>query len=225
MHTLPTRQRMAVALYFAGDRTAPEIASILGCPEGTVYSDLGQRPSGAGRRVGTLTCHRTSAQQAHIGSMDISDDRALAVEEAGRRAGAALRSPAPAHGAAAIQTRAHRRRVVRVAATTAGLGVLVVAGLMVIRTDDRSVEQRPADTLPATITPTVSGQLQSPHRPRRRRRQQLQPPLVTMARSKDDGQRLPSRSSRSGPPCFSSGCRRSRRPMGSRCRIAERIHV
>ena len=40
VHTLPTRQRMVVALYFAGDRTAPEIASILGCPEGTVYSDL-----------------------------------------------------------------------------------------------------------------------------------------------------------------------------------------
>lgn len=82
------------------------------------------------------------------GSIDISDDRARAVEEAGRRAGAALRSPAPAHGAAAIQGRAHRRRVVRVAATTACVGVLLVAGLMAIRTDDRSVEQQPADTLP-----------------------------------------------------------------------------
>ena len=40
VHTLPSRQRMVVALYFAGERTAPEIASILGCPEGTVYSDL-----------------------------------------------------------------------------------------------------------------------------------------------------------------------------------------
>jgi DNA-directed RNA polymerase specialized sigma24 family protein len=29
-----------VTLHFAGDRTATEIASILGCPEGTVYSDL-----------------------------------------------------------------------------------------------------------------------------------------------------------------------------------------
>jgi hypothetical protein len=90
------------------------------------------------------------------GSMDISDDRARAVEEAGRRAGAALRSPAPAHGAAAIQARADRRRVVRVAATTACVGVLLVAGVMAIRRDDRSVEQRPADTLPARITPTVA---------------------------------------------------------------------
>ena len=40
VHTLPSRQRMVVALYFAGDRTATEIAGILGCPEGTVYSDL-----------------------------------------------------------------------------------------------------------------------------------------------------------------------------------------
>jgi RNA polymerase sigma factor (sigma-70 family) len=40
VHTLPARQRMVVTLYFAGDRTAPEIAAILGCPEGTVYSDL-----------------------------------------------------------------------------------------------------------------------------------------------------------------------------------------
>jgi RNA polymerase sigma factor (sigma-70 family) len=40
VRTLPSRPRMVVALYFAGDRTAAEIASILGCPEGTVYSDL-----------------------------------------------------------------------------------------------------------------------------------------------------------------------------------------
>ncbi len=40
VHSLPSRQRVVVALYFAGERTAPEIASILGCPEGTVYSDL-----------------------------------------------------------------------------------------------------------------------------------------------------------------------------------------
>ena len=40
VHTLPSRQRMVVALYFAGERTAAEIASILRCPEGTVYSDL-----------------------------------------------------------------------------------------------------------------------------------------------------------------------------------------
>jgi len=96
------------------------------------------------------------------GSVDISDDRARAVEEAGRRAGAALRSPAPAHGAAAIQGRAHRRRVVRVAATTACVGVLLVAGVMAIRTDDRSVEQQPADTLPSTDSTTPNSTTVAP---------------------------------------------------------------
>jgi RNA polymerase sigma-70 factor (ECF subfamily) len=40
VRTLPSRPRMAVALYFAGDRTTAEIATILECPEGTVRSDL-----------------------------------------------------------------------------------------------------------------------------------------------------------------------------------------
>lgn len=37
---LPTRPRMAVALYYAADRSTADIASILGVPEGTVRSDL-----------------------------------------------------------------------------------------------------------------------------------------------------------------------------------------
>lgn len=37
---LPTRPRMAVALYYAADYSAGEIASILDVPEGTVRSDL-----------------------------------------------------------------------------------------------------------------------------------------------------------------------------------------
>jgi RNA polymerase sigma-70 factor (ECF subfamily) len=40
VRTLPQRPRLAVALYFAGDRSTSEIAMILGCPEGTVCSDL-----------------------------------------------------------------------------------------------------------------------------------------------------------------------------------------
>jgi RNA polymerase sigma factor (sigma-70 family) len=40
VRTLPVRPRRAVALYFAGERTTAEIAAILGCPEGTVRSDL-----------------------------------------------------------------------------------------------------------------------------------------------------------------------------------------
>ena len=37
---LPERPRLAVTLYYAGDRTVAEVASILDVPEGTVRSDL-----------------------------------------------------------------------------------------------------------------------------------------------------------------------------------------
>jgi RNA polymerase sigma-70 factor (ECF subfamily) len=37
---LPERPRMVVALYYAGDHTVAEVASILAVPEGTVRSDL-----------------------------------------------------------------------------------------------------------------------------------------------------------------------------------------
>lgn len=90
------------------------------------------------------------------GSIGISEDRARAVDEAGRRAGAALRSPAPAHGAAAIQRQARRRSVVRVAAATAGVGVLLVAGGVAFKAGDRSSELRPVDTLTNTLPDTNS---------------------------------------------------------------------
>ena len=37
---LPERLRLAVVLFYAGDRTVVEVAGILGVPEGTVRSDL-----------------------------------------------------------------------------------------------------------------------------------------------------------------------------------------
>jgi RNA polymerase sigma-70 factor, ECF subfamily len=40
VRTMPTRPRMVVALYFAGDHSTADIAAILECPEGTVRSDL-----------------------------------------------------------------------------------------------------------------------------------------------------------------------------------------
>ncbi len=40
VRSLPERQRLVVALHYAGDQTTVEVASILGVPEGTVRSDL-----------------------------------------------------------------------------------------------------------------------------------------------------------------------------------------
>jgi RNA polymerase sigma factor (sigma-70 family) len=40
VHRLPTRPRAVVALYYVGDHSVAEVASILGVPEGTVRSDL-----------------------------------------------------------------------------------------------------------------------------------------------------------------------------------------
>ena len=40
VRSMPTRPRTVVTLFYAGDRTTAEIATILDCPEGTVRSDL-----------------------------------------------------------------------------------------------------------------------------------------------------------------------------------------
>jgi RNA polymerase sigma-70 factor (ECF subfamily) len=40
VRSLPSRPRMVVTLFYAGDHPIAEIASILDCPEGTVRSDL-----------------------------------------------------------------------------------------------------------------------------------------------------------------------------------------
>ena len=52
VRTMPSRPRMAVALYFAGDRSTAEIASILSCPEGTVRSDLSRARTILARQLG-----------------------------------------------------------------------------------------------------------------------------------------------------------------------------
>lgn len=40
VRSMPPRPRMVVALFYAGDHTTAEIATIIDCPEGTVRSDL-----------------------------------------------------------------------------------------------------------------------------------------------------------------------------------------
>lgn len=52
VRTLPTRPRMVVALYFAGDHTTAEVAAIAGVPEGTVRSDLSRARSVLAAQLG-----------------------------------------------------------------------------------------------------------------------------------------------------------------------------
>ena len=48
---LPERPRLAVTLYYAGDRTVAEVASILDVPEGTVRSDLSRARAALSREL------------------------------------------------------------------------------------------------------------------------------------------------------------------------------
>jgi RNA polymerase sigma-70 factor, ECF subfamily len=50
---LPERPRLAVALYYAGDRSVGEVAAILEVPEGTIRSDLSRARSFMLNRMGT----------------------------------------------------------------------------------------------------------------------------------------------------------------------------
>ena len=52
MRELPQRPRLAVTLYYAGDRTTAEVATILDVPEGTVRSDLSRARIALARELG-----------------------------------------------------------------------------------------------------------------------------------------------------------------------------
>ena len=49
---LPQRPRLAVTLYYAGDRSTAEVATILDVPEGTVRSDLSRARTALARELG-----------------------------------------------------------------------------------------------------------------------------------------------------------------------------
>ena len=61
----------------------------------------------------------------------LSEDRERRVEDLGRRAGAALRRPAPADGAEAVMRRSRNRRVVHTGAAI-GMATVLVIGIVVI---------------------------------------------------------------------------------------------
>jgi RNA polymerase sigma-70 factor, ECF subfamily len=51
VRNLPDRPRLAITLYYAGDRTTAEVASILDVPEGTVRSDLSRARAALAREL------------------------------------------------------------------------------------------------------------------------------------------------------------------------------
>ena len=74
----------------------------------------------------------------------LPDDRQRAVDDLGRRAGAALRSPAPRDGATGIMRRARNQRLIRVGGMAGAALVAVVVGIVVIGRPDDSARQRPS---------------------------------------------------------------------------------
>src|SRR5262245_40365270 len=78
-----------------------------------------------------------------------------AFEEIGRRAGAALRRPAPDNGLAAITHQARRGRLVK-AGVAAAVGVTVVVGAITITRGDEPNTLTPVNTIPDTTTPPTS---------------------------------------------------------------------
>jgi hypothetical protein len=83
----------------------------------------------------------------------LSDAREQVVDEWGRRAGAALRSPAPDSGVAAIKRRVRNQRIGQVGAL-AGVVAVVAIGLAVMSRADHSTPLRPGDDIPDTVVVT-----------------------------------------------------------------------
>jgi hypothetical protein len=74
---------------------------------------------------------------------ELPDDRQRAIDELGRRAGEALRTPAPDSGASAIMRRARQQRIVRAGGAVVGVLVVVAIAAIVFGVVDR--DREPAD--------------------------------------------------------------------------------
>lgn len=82
---------------------------------------------------------------------DLEQSRADAIDHLGRRAGAALRRPAPSDGSARIAHRVAVRRMVRATGVGAVLVAAIVAGI-VLSDRGSSEPQRPTDTTPKIVS-------------------------------------------------------------------------
>ncbi|MDO8361365.1 MAG: hypothetical protein Q7V88_00570 [Actinomycetota bacterium] len=90
-----------------------------------------------------------------------------AFDELGRRAGQALRRPAPEHGASDIARRGRLAQRVRTVAATGAAVVILVGGIALLTRDDRSTTITPGDTVAPDTTvltplPATTGALTEP---------------------------------------------------------------
>jgi hypothetical protein len=104
-------------------------------------------PGDPRRSAGVLTMSHDIEFPAESKPVVLSDGRQHVVDEWGRRAGAALRSPAPENGASVIMRRARNQRTVRVGGALIGVLIVIAIGIAVLGRGDES--QRPGDDTPA----------------------------------------------------------------------------
>lgn len=86
---------------------------------------------------------------------DLDGDQNAMFDELARRAGAALRRPAPADGVRAIVTRRRRQQALK-ATVVGGVGVVALIGALVVSQRGEPDRLPPVDTVTATVPTTVS---------------------------------------------------------------------
>ncbi len=84
----------------------------------------------------------------------LSDDRERVVDDLGRRAGAALRYPVSANGAAAIVRRARRQRMLQVGGVAVGVIALVAVGIAVVGGSESKHQQPVTNVADDTVLGT-----------------------------------------------------------------------
>ena len=113
-------------------------------------------PSSAGRIDGVLTMTHDNEFPTESIPVVLSEERQRAVDDMGRRAGAALRNPAPPDGATGIRRQARNGRMLRVGGLAAGATALVVVGIAVIGRND-STERHPTVSVANDTVSTTDG--------------------------------------------------------------------
>ena len=98
----------------------------------------------------------TTPEVPGLAGNELNDDGDAVFDELARRAGAALRRPAPEDGVSVIAHRRRRQQALK-ASVVGGVAVATLIGaLLVVSTRDDPDGLRPADSLPATLPATTT---------------------------------------------------------------------